>query len=77
MAVQLINKSLFHSFQSDAIVCPAVHSQIAIIGVLNLNPLKCFKYNINRFCVLVCVQKVEKLSFDQSKEILVQHFLYD
>lgn len=27
--------------------------------------------------MLVCVQKVEKLSFDQSKEILVQHFLYD
>lgn len=69
MAVQLINKSLFHSFQSDAIVRLTAHSQIPIIVVLNLNPLKCFKYHIIRFCVLVCVQKVEKLSFDQSKEI--------
>lgn len=64
MAVQLTNKSLFQSFQSDAVV----------VVVLNFNALKCFIYSI---CVLVCVQRVEKLSFDQSKEILVQHFLYD
>lgn len=35
MAVQLMNKSLFHSFQSDAMVHPAAHSQIPIIVVLN------------------------------------------